>query len=207
VAVAGNYAYLAEFYTGLRVIDVSNPSAPVLAGYAPAPYLGHGVAVEGGCAYVADAGLQVFDVSSPTAPAVIGRGDAPDYTFGVAVANGLAFVASEYAGLFIFPLQCLSPAALGEAGPAPALRLAAWPNPARGRTSISFDGAGPASLRIVDAGGRLVRTLVKGGAGPAAMEVEWDGTDAAGRRVPAGVYFVELRAHGAAAARKLVLLD
>lgn len=73
------------------------------------------------------------------------------------------------------------------------------PNPSRaGRVTLAFalPTETDARLSLFDARGRHVRTLVDGPrpAGPAF--VDWDGRDAAGRAVPAGVYFARLGAAG-----------
>jgi hypothetical protein len=62
VTVAGIYAYVADVTEGLRVIDVSTPSAPVEVGFADTPGSAEGVAVAVGFVFVADnaAGLAVF---------------------------------------------------------------------------------------------------------------------------------------------------
>ena len=62
VTVSGDYAYVADTAAGLRVINVSAPSAPVEVGFADTPGDAFGVAAAGGYAYVADsgAGLTVF---------------------------------------------------------------------------------------------------------------------------------------------------
>jgi hypothetical protein len=72
------------------------------------------------------------------------------------------------------------------------------PNPALGRCVVRFATArpGPVELHIHDAAGRRVRRLVDHPLDAGAHSVEWDGTDAAGRTVASGVYFVELRANG-----------
>ena len=65
---------------GLRVIDVSTPSAPVEVGtHRHAPGSSYGIAVSGGYAYVADGdgGLRVIDVSTPSAPVEVGFVDTP----------------------------------------------------------------------------------------------------------------------------------
>ena len=54
VAVAGSYAYVADFDSGLRVINIANPAAPVEVGFYDTPGWAYGVAVAGGYAYVAD---------------------------------------------------------------------------------------------------------------------------------------------------------
>jgi hypothetical protein len=71
VAVAGNYAYVADRQAGLRVIDVSSPSAPKEVGsFVKAS--GRTVAVAKQRALVLGNGLQVIDVSDPKQPKVIG---------------------------------------------------------------------------------------------------------------------------------------
>jgi len=94
-----------------------------------------------------------------------------------------------------------------------ALRLlGARPNPARSATTIRFQGAPgqPYSVRIFDAGGRLLRTLAENRrfpAGGAPVDQPWDGRDEQGRAVGSGVFFYRLETPTQAAAGKLVLLQ
>jgi len=87
--VSGNYAYVAG--PGLRVIDVSTPSAPVEVGSIGTPEA-TGVAVVGGYAYVVGDGLRVIDVSTPSAPTYAGSVDAAGLA--VAAEGGYAYVAA-----------------------------------------------------------------------------------------------------------------
>ena len=83
----------------------------------------------------------------------------------------------------------------------------AVPNPFRGVVSwqISLDRGTPARARIVDAAGRLVRTLrVPAFAGPAA--IEWDGNDDAGSPAAAGVYFLRVESDRGAYTRAVTRL-
>jgi hypothetical protein len=63
VEVVGGLAYVADFDSGLRVIDVSDATAPVELGALDTPGLALDVEVVGGLAYVADggSGLRVID--------------------------------------------------------------------------------------------------------------------------------------------------
>jgi DNA-binding beta-propeller fold protein YncE len=104
VAVAGNYAYVADMYGGLRVIDISDPQSPQEVGHYDDPgHLALGVAVSGNAVYVADAdsGLRVVDVSNPQSPQEIGHYETPSLAAGVTVGGGYVYVADEYAGLQI----------------------------------------------------------------------------------------------------------
>jgi hypothetical protein len=98
--VVGNLAYVADNLSGLRVIDVSNPAAPVEVGAFATPDVAQDVEVVGDLAYVSanSAGLRVIDVSNPTSPVELG---AAVVTGGIArdieVAGDLAYVARHVA--------------------------------------------------------------------------------------------------------------
>lgn len=92
-------------------------------------------------------------------------------------------------------------------GPSPRARLSivASPNPFRDVTRLHVLGrrietSAEASLRIHDVAGRLVRVL-DGTSG----SVEWNGTDARGKRLAPGVYFVQVGARDAAGGRIVFL--
>jgi hypothetical protein len=104
-----------------------------------------------------------------------------------------------------------SSAAEGNGRPAVALLCQNTPNPFGGRggaTQIGF--ALPAedrvTLQVVDAGGRLVRTLVAGQMPAGWHRITWDGCDADARAVGSGVYFYVLTAGGREQARRMLVL-
>jgi hypothetical protein len=75
------------------------------------------------------------------------------------------------------------------------IRLAsASPNPFIQSTSIgySLDVTGPVELRIFDAAGRLVASLVEDQRPKGLHIARWNGTDARGRALPPGIYFARL---------------
>jgi hypothetical protein len=78
-------------------------------------------------------------------------------------------------------------------GPRRALRVE---RPADGGLVARFarDTAGPVEIAVYDIAGRLVRVLHRGDLGSGEQAVPWNGTDASGRPVAAGVYFFRLRA-------------
>ena len=93
----------------------------------------------------------------------------------------------------------------------PALvRLAVRPNPftAAARLDLELARGGRVIAAVHDAGGRRLRVLVDADldAGPHALV--WDGRDARGRLLPAGVYFIRIAGPaGAAATRAAGLLE
>ena len=83
------------------------------------------------------------------------------------------------------------------------------PNPARRESSIAFaitPQAGPVSLSIHDVGGRLVRTLVDGLSDPGRHSRLWDGRDALGTPVAAGLYFVRMSWGGGHDSESILML-
>lgn len=85
------------------------------------------------------------------------------------------------------------------------------PNPMRGRISMELgvghgDG-GVHAVTVYDVGGRRVRDLLHSDLLPGWYRLSWDGRDASGGRLPAGVYFVRAVGPKASTVRKLVLLE
>ena len=63
-----------------------------------------------------------------------------------------------------------------------------------------------ATLAVYDIGGRVVRELHRGRLGAGPQRFDWNGRDAAGREVPAGIYFVRLDSERIRLDAKLVKL-
>jgi hypothetical protein len=85
--------------------------------------------------------------------------------------------------------------------------IAVEPNPIRSAAVIYYSVASESrvDLRILDARGRVLRTLVSGHSPPGEYSAVWDALDEQGRPVPRGVYFVGLEAGGGRETRKVVL--
>ena len=62
------------------------------------------------------------------------------------------------------------------------------------------------TLRIFDASGRVVRTLLDGNTEPGAYATIWDGRDETDTRLPSGVYFARMDAGSFSAVSKMTLL-
>jgi hypothetical protein len=83
------------------------------------------------------------------------------------------------------------------------------PNPAMSNATISYvtSKAGPVTLRIYDASGRLVRTLVAGNRDSGLKTARWNGKDDAYQPVPGGCYFCSLSAEGRMVTQKIILMQ
>ncbi|UCG43869.1 MAG: hypothetical protein JSU73_04420 [candidate division WOR-3 bacterium] len=91
--------------------------------------------------------------------------------------------------------------------PGPAMELTAAPVPATELVSVTMaaGAAGWARLGVYDLAGREVCLLLDGSLVSGHLDLVWDGRDAAGRRVPAGVYFLQARTRESFLTRKLIL--
>jgi hypothetical protein len=107
VQVVGNYAYVADFNSGLQIIDISNPTNPTRKGSYDTSGYAAGVQVVGNYAYVADSdsGLQIIDISNPTTPTRKGSYDTSGWAFGVQVVGNYAYVADYDSGLQIIDIS------------------------------------------------------------------------------------------------------
>jgi len=112
-------------------------------------------------------------------------------------------------------LQCPGPdvGIPQEPAPAPAVVTSLgqnFPNPMNPTAKIAYTVGKPGMvcLRVFDASGRVIRTLVNENktARREPYEVIWDGTNDRGERVSSGVFFYQLEAVGYRSAKKIVIL-
>jgi hypothetical protein len=107
--VVGNYAYCA-FGSGLVVLDVSDPEAPILAGQKLIPGLSRAIDVAGNYAYLAnaDSSLQIVDIGNPSNPVFVGGCEIPGEARDVFVSGDYAYLACGFSGIQI--VNILDPA-------------------------------------------------------------------------------------------------
>src|SRR5881628_2572607 len=102
VATSDNYLYVSDYYTGVQILDIKNPSAPfVVSTYSGRFPFVNNIAFSDDYAYLAGrVALEVINISNPTNPASVGhfitRGSS---VLAVAVGNDHAYLGDEYAGL------------------------------------------------------------------------------------------------------------
>ena len=97
ISFAGNFAYVQDD-TGLQVLDISNPRAPVVVGSAETPAGTDFVVVTDNFAYVLDRDfndgsfLQVIDISNPRSPTLAGSVESPKEADHVMIAGNFAYI-------------------------------------------------------------------------------------------------------------------
>ncbi len=108
--------------------------------------------------------------------------------------------------IFMTALPGPTPVAVGQEGALARFDLRASPNPFGGQSTLSFRTRQDANVRleIFDLSGRRVRSLWQGSVAAGRHAFVWDGRDAEGTRVAAGVYVARVAGAGAADTRRLI---
>lgn len=152
-------------------------------------------------------------------------GDAADQSCWSIAADGACnvIITGEFAGSVDFgggPMECVGQQDIFLAKFSPAItdvaeiplpqvvEVWAYPNPFNPLTTIHFTLAGEqhVKLSILDVTGKRLATLAAGKYDAGEHAVKWSGTDAMGRAMPSGTYFVRLEAGSGVEARKVVLV-
>ena len=114
-------------------------------------------------------------------------------------------------GVFSIDVSAVTAVTQTSAAPRPApFQLGQnYPNPFNPTTALPYVVATDGRVRLVvyDILGQPVRTLVDAIRTVGSHTAEWDGTDASGRAMAAGVYLARLSSDGRSKARKIVLVD
>ena len=113
---------------------------------------------------------------------------------------------TDAAGFFALSLQTLSG---GTALPTDFALGQNYPNPFNPSTIIPYQlpAAGHVRLEVFNILGQRLETLVDAERSAGTYTAQWDGTDAAGRAVGAGVYIYRLSSGGMTESRRMVLVD
>jgi hypothetical protein len=96
LTLSGKRVYMAS-NAGLDVIDISNPTDPVLDHHLITPGSVKGVAISGRFAYVADGedGLKIFDIADPSLPSMFGSTGITGIAEAVAVSDDRVYVTAS----------------------------------------------------------------------------------------------------------------
>ena len=97
VELCGDYAYVAGGYSGLYILNVSNPENPVVENTVDTASIANEIFISGNYAYVvAYSGFKIFDISNPIEPILISYFHDYDKTYKIIVVDSLAYVIRQY---------------------------------------------------------------------------------------------------------------
>lgn len=103
----GDYAFISAAQNGLKVLDMTDPSAPQVVASLDLLGYANGIAIDGTMAYLAElteegasgGKLEVVDISNPLMPASVGVVELEGEPYDVTMKNGTAYVASQSTGV------------------------------------------------------------------------------------------------------------
>jgi|GEM_PF-1517437 len=83
-----------------------------------------------------------------------------------------------------------------------------FPNPFNPETQIRYTigATGRVELTVFDINGRQIRTFISESVPPGQHTVNWDGTDASGKKVASGHYVYQLKANGQVRSKMMILV-
>lgn len=156
VVLAGNQAFVGQENSGLDIIDISKPSAPMRAGSFPLRGT-HGLYPSGRYLYVTEegAGMRVLDLINPAAPVEVGH--TTNEVQAMRIAGDTAY--AVFFGSSLAVLDIADPSAIKRVATFPASSRNAWEPPwIDGRHAyLPVNGVG---LQIYDVADRSNPTLV-----------------------------------------------
>jgi choice-of-anchor B domain-containing protein len=188
VHVKGNYAYIAHYVEGVKVLDISNPRQPIEVGsFDTYPQAGSGYAGDWGVfPYFASGNFVVSDMQTGL---YVLRLELPTSISDPEPSTKLPR-RFELSPVFPNPLRL---------GPSRAESILQYELPER---SLSER----VTLKVYDLLGREVRTLVDEAHRPGKFSVRWNGLDQRGTPVTTGVYFLKLASGTQQKVRKLMVV-
>lgn len=213
VAVQGPYVAVASGETGVYIFR--NPSVvPAMAGSLDATVTGHIVTLDLVASVPTQSGLTITRTTADPAESRVFAAHElqvqPDG--GRALLRDADRVSFPRTYRLEFTLEDGAKIELASITVTPTLpqhpQLAAAPNPFNPRLEVSYvmPQAQAARIDVLDARGRLVRTLLQGTLPAGPGTIVWDGQDATGRDAASGVYLVRLRAADQVTTRSVTLV-
>ncbi len=208
MSVLGDHAYVGSRLQSLvKVVSLADPTAPVVVETLLLPSSPQAVLAYENHLWVGRYNqVEVFSLVDGL-PQATSFYQAAGYTVGdFEMAGNLVALGSDYT--YFMRRPCLEVAAVTTPRVTLFQDIAAVPNPFNPRTSISFEITGNqhACLTVYDLRGHLVSTLVDEFLPAGIHEVDWDGFDADGNKVPSGVYLSRLEAGGKVAHGRMTLV-
>ncbi|MDK9699385.1 MAG: T9SS type A sorting domain-containing protein [bacterium] len=203
LAVSGDYAYLASYGLGLRIISVANRAHPQLVThYEPAENIS-AVTLSGNHAFLGGSAFRILNIANPSSPQLVGFLDSV-YVSNVCV-NGSIVYSGESTHLRIYDCSgALSGVDDSENNfPTQYSLKPNYPNPFNSTTTISYTLPllSNVELKLFDLTGREVASLVNQKQQTGSYRVTFDGMN-----LSSGTYFVKMQAGEFVKTQKLVLL-
>ncbi len=107
IAIQGNFAYVANFSAGLKVVDLVNPDAPLIMGGCDTPEAANQILIQNQYAYLRTgrSGLQVVDISIPGDPEIVGSLFSADNIHRIVVQGDFTYATNTNSGIIVIDVS------------------------------------------------------------------------------------------------------
>lgn len=107
ITINKSFGYIADGYAGLKIINLSNPSSPVLIGEYETPGTARDVKILDNYAFIADQteGLQILDITDKSNPTFVSSYNTSGESFDVEISGNYAYIADAYNGLVVLDIS------------------------------------------------------------------------------------------------------
>ncbi len=206
LTIYGDYVYVSDQWSGLHIVDISDPENLEVVNDYEIDGGAWDVAVQDNLAVIAlrQRGFEILDVSNPESLRVVGYFDTPGRAFEVAIEGEYIYVADRTnLGIYHFT----DPARVDDQFipllPSSFILYPAYPNPFNSTTTIRYGLLHPdnVSLQIYDPIGQLIGTLFEG-----YQQAGVHTTTLKSNNLPSGLYFVQLNADIKTMTQKVMLI-
>lgn len=155
--IRDNLLYVADWFSGLHIYDISSPSRLLHVGNFHTPGSSKGVVVRGDFAFVGDDdhGLQILNVKDPRNPVRVSEIATPGLAYTMKLVGDLLYLADHRGGLHVIDVSDVTqPKMLGSAS----TQGKAWAVEVSGQTALVaadkaglmlFDVSNPAQMRVI----------------------------------------------------------
>jgi hypothetical protein len=207
VTKSGSYVYCADGTQGVKVFDAASPDTLVLLGSFDTPVTATKVQKLGSALYVADGmagGIRVIDVSDPGGMSELGYIISPHVAGGLWLSgDSLVYLADGLTGVMVIDRDALAVVEQDVAEVFYSVGVV----PSFGRVSDSYTislavtRSVEVAVRLFDCVGRYVEDVYCGRLAEGVSELQWRP-----RNLPAGIYFMQVKANDFKSIQKLVLV-
>ena len=206
LTIYGNYVYVSDQWSGLHIVDISDPENLEVVNDYEIDGGAWDVAVQDNLAVIAlrQRGFEILDVSNPESLRVVGYFDTPGRAFEVAIEGEYIYVADRTnLGIYHFT----DPARVNDQFipllPSSFILYPAYPNPFNASTTITYALPHPSNvtLTVYNPLGQRVATLFDGDRQPGIHTTILTAND-----LPSGLYFVQLNADTKTMTQKVMLI-
>lgn len=222
----GDYAYLADYDDGIKVLNISDPTDPHVVNTVylnASSCIDHDLIIRDNKLIITDIGwneIMVFDISDPENPLPLSNCYWNRFSEDVELFGDYLYCAGGGDqfydhGLSVLDFSAFTPVSTDDnpALPSFPVQISNYPNPFNPQTTISFSL--PAAdqntdLSIYNVKGQCIRSFninpENDKTDSESYEIIWDGTDQNGHPVSSGVYFYQLKSPHFRKSSKMLLL-